>query len=164
MPLTTASKRLTATESNPQSPKSLHRSNVRHHPRHIPYSHSLPTTPLFPKITPKPSHHGLCQKTRFETPHSHGINSPEHSLSIHRTCVTIPVTHRRCLPSLVPPYALKSPPNRHITAYAKKTRCETPHTRGIKSPERKISPYIERASPSPSHTVLAFSPSYPLMP
>jgi hypothetical protein len=31
------------------------------------------------------------------------------SLSIYPTCVTIPVTCRRCLPSLVPPYPLKLP-------------------------------------------------------
>jgi hypothetical protein len=50
------------------------------------------------------------------------------SLSIYPTCVTIPVTCRRCLPSLAPPYPLKLPPNRHIMAYAKKHESKPPTT------------------------------------
>jgi hypothetical protein len=96
----------TTTEPTPQNTKSLHISNVRHHPRHMPSLPPLPRTPLSPKITPKPSHYGLWQKTRCETPHNHGTNSPEH----------------------------------------------------------KVSPYIQRASPSPSHAVVASPPSHPLIP
>jgi hypothetical protein len=101
-----AAKPPTTTEPTPQNTKSLHISNVRHHPRHMPSLPPLPRTPLSPKITPKPSHYGLWQKTRCETPHNHGTNSPEH----------------------------------------------------------KVSPYIQRASPSPSHAVVASPLSYPLIP
>jgi hypothetical protein len=96
----------TTTEPTPQNTKSLHISNVRHHPRHMPSLPPLSRTPLSPKITPKPSHYGLWQKTPCETPHNHGTNSPEH----------------------------------------------------------KVSPYIQRASPSPSHAVVASPPSHPLIP
>jgi hypothetical protein len=96
----------TTTEPTPQNTKSLHISNVRHHPRHMPSLPPLPRTPLSPKITPKPSHYGLWQKTPCETPHNHGTNSPEH----------------------------------------------------------KVSPYIQRASPSPSHAVVASPLSHPLIP
>jgi hypothetical protein len=101
-----AAKPPTTTEPTPQNTKSLHISNVRHHPRHMPSLPPLSRTPLSPKITPKPSHYGLWQKTRCETPHNHGTNSPEH----------------------------------------------------------KVSPYIQRASPSPSHAVVASPPSHPLIP
>jgi hypothetical protein len=73
-----AAKPPTTTEPTPHNTKSLHISNVRHHPRHIPSLPPLSRTPLSPKITPKPSHYGLWEKTPCETPHNNGTNSPQH--------------------------------------------------------------------------------------
>jgi hypothetical protein len=94
-----AAKPPTTTEPTPHNTKSLHISNVRHHHRHMPSLPPLPRTPLSPKITPKPSHYGLWQKTRCETPPQPRNQLPTtQSLSIYPTCVTIPVTCRRCPP------------------------------------------------------------------
>jgi hypothetical protein len=80
------------------------------------------------------------------------------SLSIYPTCVTIPVTCRRCLPSLVPPYPLKLPPNRHIMAYAKKHAAKPPTTTEP-TPQNTKSLHISNVRHHPRHM-----PSLPPLP